>query len=137
MRIFNILSNVAKAIKNAITHSDTNLQTAKNYSDANLQTAKTYSRNYEVMVMRRTIGASENINNITETGLYVIGANPPSGISSTYTWSYVMVFSQGGQGGYFVHQFLFKPTSGVFLMREWSGSPGRWSAWKKSTWSNL
>lgn len=137
MKLTNVLLNIAKKIVNAFKRADENLQTAKNYSDANLQTAKTYSRNYEVMVMRRTIGSSENINNITETGLYVINGTPPTGISSGYAWSYVMVFSQGGQGGYFVHQFLFKPSGGVFLMREWSGSPGRWSAWKKSTWSNL
>lgn len=144
MKIYNILKNISDKIIDLFRQTSENLQEAKDYSDANLQTAKSYTdskvptaQNSQFLKMIRTIGSSESINDITETGLYVINANPPTGISSTYTWSYVLVFSQGGQGGYFVHQFLVKPSSGVFLMREYSGSPGRWGVWKKSTWSNL
>ncbi len=137
MRIFNLLNNIASKIKRAIAQIDANLTAAKNYSNTNLQTAKNYTDSVVGVdkyrfIYRRSLSSTDNINDIKTMGVYTIGASTPIGIANTFTWSYVIVISRGDM----VHQFIAKPVTGWFLMREYSGSPSSWHPWKKFTTSN-
>lgn len=72
-----------------------------------------------------------SLNQLTETGHYYIGntavGDAPSGFT---TWYGVCVIRAMAGGGY-TFQFAYKPGGGEIAMREYSGSPGAWTAWRQ------
>lgn len=110
MNIVTILKNIAKKVTNMIAE-------ANHYTDE----VDSYSLSY-----RRTLSGSESIDDITDTGVYYIGGTPPSGISSTYSYSFLYVT----QNSNYITQMIVEPRGGYVLCRENSGSPRAWTGWK-------
>ena len=110
MNIVNTLKNIAKKVTNMLGE-------AKDYTDE----VDSYSLSY-----RRTITGDESIDDITDTGIYYIGGTPPSGISTTYSYSFVYVTKNAD----YITQMIVEPRGGYVLCREKSGSPASWSGWK-------
>lgn len=79
---------------------------------------------------KRELTSSDNVNNITDTGVYYIAGSTPTGIASTYAYSYLTVINNG----YYIIQELRKPVDGVLAIREKSGDPATWFDW---VWTDI
>ena len=79
----------------------------------------------KTLTYKGLLTSSDNVNNITDTGIYYIGGSTPTGVASTYTYSYLTVINNGS----YITQELRKPVDGVLATREKSGSPLTWSDW--------
>ena len=84
-----------------------------------------YAPSYNGLFYKRALTSSDNVNSITDTGIYYIAGSTPTGIASAYTYSYLTVINNG----YYIIQELRKPINGVLAMREKSGDPAVWSDW--------
>lgn len=84
-----------------------------------------YAPSYNGLFYKRELTSSDNVNNITDTGIYYIAGSTPTGVASAYVYSYLTVINNG----YYIIQELRKPINGVLAMREKSGDPAVWSDW--------
>ena len=71
-----------------------------------------------------------DLNNLTDSGFYYIGNtavnNTPSGFGTWYGIFVIKAFQNGG----YTFQLAYKPSTGKFAMREYSGSPANWTTWR-------
>ena len=69
-----------------------------------------------------------DLNNVTEKGIYSTGnrtlTNAPV---SNYDWAFLIVLNQNNV----TQQYFIKPVAGAICVREYTGSPAKWSEWKK------
>lgn len=79
----------------------------------------------KTLTYKGVLTSSDNVNDITDTGIYYIGSSTPTGIASTYAYSYLTVINNGS----YITQELRKPIDGILAIREKSGSPLTWRDW--------
>ena len=81
--------------------------------------------NDELLIIRGTI-PSTNLNDIQKTGIYYISDQTLSNAPDfNYSYSILIVIQTS-----VTHQYLIKPVSSAFYMREYSGYPAEWGSWK-------
>ncbi len=91
----------------------------------NGSSSELYAPSYNGLFYKRELTSSDNVNDITDTGIYYIAGSTPTGVASAYKYSYLTVVNNG----YYIIQELRKPIDGVLAMREKSGDPAVWSSW--------
>lgn len=144
--VWDVLSDTYKSLqlgtkKANISDTIKSLSTGPNgsYSDGVTQAQmEDYVANYVTtnfgvnnfrLVYRRILTSSDHVNNITQTGFYRIDSAVPSGLNNTFIWCHLIVLNFNAA----VVQILIRPGSlagkNAFLMREYSGSPARWTSW--------
>lgn len=73
-------------------------------------------------------GDMNSYNTRSYNGYYYIATTTPPNAPASSGWSIVLVLFAYNDFGI---QAIIKPTYNTFLLRERSGSPAKWSAWKK------
>ena len=73
-------------------------------------------------------GDMNSYNTRSYNGYYYIAATTPPNAPASSGWSIVLVLFAYNDFGI---QAIIKPSNNTFLLREQSGSPAKWSAWKK------
>lgn len=74
------------------------------------------------------INSSSNLNTLSD-GVYYITDSPPENAPASYAvWSVLFQITPSSS---MIHQYIIRPYSGVIWMREHSGNPSYWTAWKK------
>lgn len=71
---------------------------------------------------------TNDMNNVTETGIYQVGNNPlTNGPTKFTTWYSLIVIKFSNV---FIHQYIYKPVPGELAFREYSGEQTAWRDWK-------
>ena len=73
-------------------------------------------------------GDMNSYNTRSYNGYYYIATTTPPNAPASSVWSIVLVLFAYNDFGI---QAIIKPTYNIFLLRERSGNPAQWSAWKK------
>lgn len=73
----------------------------------------------------KNLGSSDDVNNLSGTGFWRTESTVPAHFMSGWTWCFLFQFVIGSV----TLQYAFKPTSGSFMMREYTGNPQVWSDW--------
>ena len=97
------------------------------------------SRYTPALIFRGRTNSSMHMDTMTESGIWTTGSADtlPGGLNNIFTWSFIIVLADPTSN--MVHEYLFRPASGgnnSFLMREFSGNPGAWCAWKYASVEN-
>ncbi len=79
-------------------------------------------------------GDMNSYNTRSYNGYYYIATTTPPNAPASSGWSIVLVLFAYNDFGI---QVIIKPAYNTFLLRERSGSPAQWSAWKKVTMVNI
>lgn len=79
---------------------------------------------------KRSLTTSDDLNNLAD-GTYFITNNLPLNVPSGYSIEYSLIYQISSS--VIKHQYIIKPFSRIVLMREYSGNPAAWQAWKDLT----
>lgn len=67
-----------------------------------------------------------DLNDLTQTGIYWIGADVPKNSCNDADWSQLIVINNS-----FLQQIIIKPFSSFISIREKTGSPAMWFSWRR------
>lgn len=107
------------------------LRLASDPDDTYVPYAMTNRELTEKVFEKRTLTSADDLNNITETGIYTITSAP---VNSPENVSYCSLLVQA-QDSYNIRQIVFKNSynTGSIYTRDKGGSPSIWHSWRKFT----
>ena len=115
----------------ATTHygiPEANRNSAFKTSDWNAALQKIDSEMWKLFQFRSDLGGSDDLNNLSGSGFWRIGGTAPlHAPGSGWVWCFFVQFVYGTV----TCQYIIKPSTNGFLMREYSGNPQVWSGWNE------
>lgn len=94
----------------------------------NLAYQKIDAEMWKLFQFRGDLGGSDDLNNLSGSGFWRIGGTAPlHAPGSGWNWCFVVQFVYGTV----TVQYIIKPSTNGFLMREYSGNPQVWSGWNE------
>lgn len=67
-----------------------------------------------------------DLNDLTQAGIYWIGADVPKNSCNDADWSQLIVINNS-----FLQQIIINPVDSFISIRQKSGSPAAWSSWRR------
>lgn len=95
-------------------------------SDWNAALQKIDAEMWKLFQFRGNLTSSGDANNLLGDGYWRIEGSVPTNVPSGYTWCFLFQIVVGSV----TNQYIIKPSSMGFLMREYTGSPQVWSSWR-------
>lgn len=118
-----------RTLQDLVTRYDLNNTKIYDFLD---EFVDTYNLEYSKTLQRKGIVPVSDLNDLKEPGIYYVGATAVDN-SPVTTWYGIFVITYPGTD--LIHQYIFRPASGNFAMREYSGNPQSWKSWKSITLS--
>lgn len=84
---------------------------------------------WKLFQSRGNLTSSGDANNLSGDGYWRIEGSVPTNVPSGYTWCFLFQIVVGSV----TNQYIIRPASMSFLMREYTGSPQVWSDWRIAT----
>lgn len=108
---------------------EANRSSAFKTSDWNAALQKIDAEMWRLFQFRGNLTSANNANSLSGDGYWRIEGSVPTNVPSGYTWCFLFQIVVGS----ITNQYIIKPSSMGFLMREYTGSPQVWSSWRIAT----